>query len=127
VYTTTAIVPGRKSREYQHQKFGLFTFSPLAINPGCFLDLVQRQQIDKQVFLLASPVRAFMDLVCLKKVEWQGMSWIEESMRIDAEVWKGVTSAELRELKDVYQHKRVRHFIQKLEIALGLELAVKGE
>jgi hypothetical protein len=48
-------------------------------------------------------------------------------MRIDAEVWKGVTSAELRELKDVYQHKRVRHFIQKLEIALGLELAVKGE
>src|SRR5690606_20788918 len=95
-YTTTSVVPGRKFKEYQHEQFGAFTFSPLAINPGCFLDLVQRRQADKQVFLLASPVRAFMDLVCLKKVEWQGMSWIRDSMRIDAEIWQGVTSAELR-------------------------------
>jgi hypothetical protein len=127
VYTTTSVLPGRKFKEYEHEQFGSFTFSPLAVNPGCFLDLVQRLQLDKQVFLLASPVRALMDLVSLKKIDWQGMSWIEDSMRIDSEVWLGVTSAELRELKEVYQHKRARHFIERLEIALGLELGVKGE
>lgn len=126
-FTTTSVVPGRKYKEFQHEQFGSFTFNPLAIKPGCFLDWVQRRQVDNQVFLLASPMRAFMDLVCLKKINWQGMSWIEDSMRIDAEVWQGVSSAELRELKEVYKHKRVRHFIQELEIALGLELSVKGE
>ncbi len=126
-YTTTCIVPGRKFKEYRHDQFGSFTFSPLAINPGSFLDWVKRQQVNKQVFLLASPARALMDLVCLKKIDWQGMSWIEDSMRIDAEVWAGVTSAELRELKEVYQHKRVRNFIHNLEIALGFDVVAKGE
>lgn len=122
VYTTTSILPGRKSKEHRHEQFGLFTFNPLAIQPGCFLDLVQRQQVDKQVFLLASGLRAFMDLVCLKKIEWQGMSWIENSMRVDPEVWSGVTSSQFRMLGEVYKHKRVKHFIDELEIALGLEL-----
>lgn len=121
VYTTTSIVPGRKSREYRHEQFGWFTFNPLAIQSGCFLDSVQRQQANKQVFLLASPLRAFLDLVCLKKVDWQGMAWIEQGLRIDTEVWNTVTGAQLGELKMVYKHGRVRRFITELEIALGLE------
>jgi len=121
VFTTTSIVPGRKAREYLHGKFGSFTYSPLAIRPGGFLDLVERRQVDQQTFLLASPVRAFMDLVCLKKIPWQGLGWIESGMRIEPESLGTVTAAQLRVLKQVYQHRRVRDFIAELAIALALE------
>ena len=125
-FTTTSVLPGRKAKECQHEQFGLFTFKPLAIEAGNFLEQVHREQSDKQVFLLASPVRAFMDLVCLKKVEWQGMGWIESSMRIDPELWSNVTSAQLRALVQVYKHKRVKHFIAELATALGLEPGEDG-
>lgn len=123
VYTTTSVVPGRKAKEYRHERFGLFTFSPLAIQPGCFLDLVRRVEADQQSFLLASPARAFMDLVCFKKIAWQGMNWIEQGMRIDRDAWIKVTGAELRALKHVYKHRWVQEFLGELEVALGLELS----
>lgn len=126
VYTTTSILPGRKAKEYRHDQFGLFTFHPLAVQPGCFLELVQRVEVDKQSFLLASPVRAFMDLVCFRKIEWQGMDWIEYGMRIDSEVWEHVTGAQLRSLKNAYKNKRARRFLNELEIALGLEFTSSG-
>lgn len=126
VYTTTSVLPGRKAKEYQHEQFGSFTFSPLAIQSGGFLDLVQREQTDNQVFLLANPIRALMDLVCLKKMEWQGTDWLASSMRVDPEVWTGVSSDQLRVLREVYKHKRVKHFIAELASALGLELGGGG-
>jgi hypothetical protein len=121
VYTTTSILPGRKRKEYQHEKFGMFTFHPLAIQPGFFLESVQRVEADKQSFLLASPLRAFMDLVCFRKIEWRGMDWIESGLRIDREVWSHVTDAQLRSLKSVYKHQRAQRFLHKLEVELGLE------
>lgn len=122
VYTTTSILPGRKSKEYSQEVFGLFTFSPLATHKGYFLELVERIQIDKQSMLLASPIRALMDLVCFKKVEWQGLAWIEQGMRVDNEVWDGVSSADLHSLKYVYKHKRVQVFLNELATILGLDL-----
>jgi len=121
VHTVTSVLPGRKRKEYRHDRFGLFTYCPLAIRPGGFLEQVQRIQADGQTFLLAAPLRALMDLVCLKKIEWQGMNWIERGLRIDREVWRDVTSAELRALKAVYRHQRVQRFLNELEIALGLQ------
>lgn len=126
VYTTTSILPGRKAKEYRHDQFGLFTFHSLAIQTGFFLEQVQRIVADKQSFLLATPVRAFMDLVCFRKIEWQGMDWIEHGMRIDREVWNQVTGAQLQALKNVYKHHRVRRFLNELEIALGLEFKSSG-
>lgn len=57
VYTTTSIVPGRKAKKYSHEQFGQFTFNPLAIQQGYFLELVNRIQVDKQTFLVAKPAR----------------------------------------------------------------------
>lgn len=123
VHTTTSILPGRKRKDYRHERFGLFTYRPLAIRPGAFLEQVRREQAEGQTFLLAGPLRAFMDLVCLKKIEWQGMSWIERGLRIDREVWREVTGAELRALKTVYRHHRVQRFLNELETGLSLELS----
>ncbi len=120
VYTTISIVPGRKAKEYRHERLGLFTFHPLAIQSGYFLELVQRTQVCGQTFLMAHPLRALLDLVCLKKIEWQGIGWIEQGLRIDVDAFNKVTGAELRTLKEVYKYKRTYRFIDELEKALGL-------
>jgi predicted transcriptional regulator of viral defense system len=114
VYTTTCATPGRKSHEYEHPFFGSFSFHPLAINAGYFLELVVREQINKQTMLIAEPVRALMDLVCLRKTEWQGVEWLQESMRIDHEHLGKITGADINTLKLVYKHKRVTAFLESL-------------
>ena len=114
VYTTACVTPGRKSHEYEHPFFGSFSFHPLAINAGYFLELVVREQINKQTMLIAEPVRALMDLVCLRKTEWQGIEWLQESMRIDHEHLGQITGADINTLKLVYKHKRVTAFLESL-------------
>ncbi len=120
VYTTASIVPGRKAKRFTHEQMGLFTFHPLAIQKGYFLELIERIQLDGQTLIIASPLRAFFDLVCLKKLEWQGLSWIKQGMRIDDEALGQVARADLQTLKLVYKHKRVNHYLSNLEVALGL-------
>ncbi len=120
VYTTASIVPGRRVKEFRHERLGLFTFQPLAVQRGSFLELVRRVEANGQGFLVAQPLRALLDLVCLRKIEWQGFAWIEQGLRVDADALKKVTGAELRTLKDVYKHQRVRTFISELEQSLGL-------
>lgn len=119
VYTTASVTPGRKSLEYEHAVFGHFSFHPLATQPGYFLELVERQQSKEQTMLVAKPVRALMDLICLKKAEWQGMDWLQESLRIDDEYLRQVTGADIRTLKLVYKHNRVIRFLDSLARELG--------
>jgi predicted transcriptional regulator of viral defense system len=125
VYTTASIVPGRKAKEFRHERLGLFTFYPLAIQRGSFLELVRRVETNGHRFLVAEPLRALMDLVCLKKVEWQGFAWIEQGLRVDADALNQVTGTELRTLKEIYKHERVRNFIGELE--QSLELVVRDD
>jgi len=114
VYTTACVTPGRKSHEYEHPLFGSFTFHPLATHAGYFLELVDRDQINEQTMLVARPIRALMDLVCLRKSEWQGMKWLQESLRIDYEHLRHITNADIRTLELVYKHKRVNDFLESL-------------
>lgn len=123
VYTTASIVPGRKSSEFEDGLMGRFSFHPLATQPGFFLELVSRVTMNQQIALVATPIRALMDLVCLRKLEWQGMVWFEKSMRIDEERLMAVTGDQIRALKRVYKHKRMQRFLLEFETALGLELS----
>jgi predicted transcriptional regulator of viral defense system len=122
VYETASILPGRKAKEYENELLGKFSFRPLAAKKGYFLELVERVQINKQTMLIAKPVRALMDLVCLRKMEWKGVDWLEKGMRIDYEYLRSVNGGELRTLKLVYKQKRVLRFLEELERELGLEL-----
>lgn len=119
VHTTASILPGRKSKNYEHEKLGSFSFHPLAIQRGYFLEQILRQQLEEQTMLIAKPVRALMDLVCLRKKEWQGMDWLTEGMRIDYEFLKTIKSAEISSLKLVYKQKRVINFLDGLSRELG--------
>lgn len=122
VYTTASVVPGRQVKDFNCEPLGRFTFHPLAIQPGYFLELVERVQLGEQAVLMAQPIRALLDLVCSKKMDWQGIAWLVQGLRIEEEVLNQVSGAELRTLKQVYKHQRVQRFITELEIVLGLEL-----
>jgi len=119
VYVTASVVPGRKSREYEHDRVGKFTFHPLAMEKGYFLELVERVQIKHQTMLVAKPIRALMDLVCLRKIDWQGLDWIVNGLRIEDESLQSVTGPELNTLKQVYKQKKVQKFLSELALALG--------
>jgi hypothetical protein len=119
VYTTASVTPGRKSLEHTHERLGQFSFHPLAIQKGYFLELVERVQISGQTMLVAEPVRALMDLVCLRKVSWKGMSWLTEGLCIDHESLRTITNAEIRILGSVYKERRVKAFLQALARELG--------
>lgn len=114
VFTTASVTPGRKSYTYDHTQLGSFSFHPLATQAGYFLELVDRVQINEQTMLVARPIRALMDLVCLRKSEWQGVKWLQESLRIDDEHLRQITHADIRTLRLVYKHKRVNNFLGSL-------------
>jgi predicted transcriptional regulator of viral defense system len=119
VRTVASVTPGRKSSAHEHSIFGSFSFYPLAIQAGYFLELVERLQIQQQTMLVARPIRALMDLVCLRKVEWQGMAWILAGLRIDPDALRSVTSADFRTLELIYKQKRVRTFLKSFARELG--------
>lgn len=119
VKTVASVTWGSKSYTYQHTSFGDFSFHPLAIAPGYFLELVSRQQHQQQTMLIAKPVRALMDLVCLRKVEWRGIEWLTEGLRIEPASLRGITDADIRTLEMVYTQKRVKNFLKSLAKAIN--------
>ena len=98
--------------------FNSFTFHPLAVYTDRLLELVQRIQITQQTMLVADPLRALMDLVCLRKTRWQGLGWLIEGMRIDQEYLKSIRHTEMKKLMQVYKQKRVNEFLKSLATEL---------
>ena len=120
VYTTVCITPHRKSLSYHLPEIGHLQFHPLAIKPGSFLELVQRVEFSGQHALVASPLRALMDLVCYRKLTWQGLEWFEDSLRIDPELLRQTTKKSMKALRRTYRHKRVQQYLESFARELGL-------
>ena len=121
VFTTASVVPGRKSRQYQNKKQGVYSFHPLAIQRGYFLELVSRIEVDEQILLVAQPCRAMMDLICLRKIDWRGMKWLSEGLRIDPNSLNSITKKDIIILKQVYKQKRLKSFLSSLSQELHLD------
>lgn len=115
VYSTVSVKSGRKSKQYSHPIFGDFSFSPLAINRIGFLEGVQRIHENNQTWLMASPLRALMDLVAYKKIQWQGLEWLQDGLRIDAEHYLHIRKREFKSLKNLYKHTKANEFLEKFE------------
>ncbi len=121
VFTTASVLPGRKMRFFEDKKTGVYSFHPLATRPGSFLELVSRLQIDGQIMLVAKPFRALMDLICLRKVEWKGIEWLQEGLRIDLSLLDNITSEDIQTLQRVYKHKRIKSFLSALDQELNID------
>jgi hypothetical protein len=55
----------------------------------------------------------------LRKIEWQGLGWLVEGLRIDYEHLRIITSADIRTLELVYKQQRVKTFLGSLAKELG--------
>jgi hypothetical protein len=121
VRTTASVVPGRKSSALEHPTLGSFTFHPLALNRDCFLELVERRQLETQIALVARPLRALMDLVTLRKHQWQGIEWLTEGMRIEEQSLREVKRSDIETLTGVYKQKLPNAFLTSLAKDLGLD------
>ncbi len=115
VYTNVSVTPGRKSQVIDHPNFGHFVFNPLALHKSGFLAGVHRHVISDQAMLVASPLRALMDLVAFRKQEWENIAWLEKGMRIDHTHLLQIRSKDFSVLRGVYKHKAVNEFLSRLE------------
>jgi hypothetical protein len=121
VRVTASVVPGRKSSGLEHPTLGSFTFHPLAVNRDRFLELIERRQFSSQVALVAKPLRALIDLVALKKLQWQGLAFLIEGMRIEEQTLKEIKRADIEALAGVYKQKRPNTFLTSLARELDLD------
>ena len=119
VYTTACVTSMKKSRQVSHERYGHFSFHPLAIRQGRFLELVDRVRIQDQSMLIAEPARAMIDLVCLRKTDWQGLDWLTDGLRVDEDDLNQISSAQLRTLAETYKHRRVNDFVKSLAREIG--------
>lgn len=112
---TLSVTPGRRQLAVDHPALGLFRFYPLALRPGFFLEAVDRHVFTGQTALVAQPLRALLDIVCLRKLEIDSIKSLTQSMRIDDELLMQTQSTTWQALQRVYAHKRMTTAIQTLQ------------
>lgn len=115
VPTTLSIVPGRRREDMTVPEFGSFLFRPLALNPGYFLEGVERVVLNGQAALVARPWRALLDRCALLKADRTGLTDLLNSLRIDPGDLVALNTDELDALKPVYRHQRLRSLIDAMQ------------
>lgn len=118
VYTTASVTPGRKTLEFDTPLMGRFTFHPIAIHEYQFLAGVERRKFGVLISFVASPLRALLDLIALRKQHWAGLEWLTSSLRIDEDRLFSLKRKEFATLKPVYKHNAVNDFLRSLELAV---------
>lgn len=118
VYLTASVTPDSKTLKYEPNGWGSFEFSPLVTNDYQFLVGVSRIKVGSSAALVAQPLRALMDLVASRKIAWQGLAWITQGLRIDAEQLQSVSAADFDKLEPVYKHKSARDFLTNLRAVI---------
>jgi predicted transcriptional regulator of viral defense system len=115
VPTTLSVLPGRRQLVVNHPVLGRYRFYPLALQQGQYLQAVDRHSFSGQMALVAQPLRALLDMVCLRKLEVTDMKTLTVSMRIDDELFDSVNPSTWELMQQVYLHKRMRGCIQSLQ------------
>ena len=78
------------------------------------LEFIERRPLGSQVALLAHPLRAIVDLVTLRKLDWQGLPWLTQGLRIEEAQLRTITRLQVQTLLTVYKQKRPREFLRTL-------------
>lgn len=117
VYTMTC-VSSKRSREFK-TPLGVFSYS--CVPQKVFYAGVEKlSDDDGNVFLMASPAKALADYVYVQKRNWTGLEPVIESLRIEPDEFKSVTSDSLELLAANYASRRVQKFIKGMKKDLSL-------
>lgn len=102
--------------------FGEFHYNPTFISKYDFWLEVSRESTQKHSFLMASPLRALLDLVYVRKIEYLGLDYLINSLRIEKSYIKDIKESTCKRLYRVYKSKRVKNFLSELVKDLGYAL-----
>ena len=122
VFVTASVTPGRKTTHFDVSNFGTFDFHPLALEDYCFLVGVDRTTFGQLTALVAQPLRALMDLVALRKVQWSGLGWVTGGLRIDESMLLQLKRKDFVALRPVYKHQATKRFLHELESSMTKSL-----
>ncbi len=115
VKTVTSVLACGRTKKFV-TSFGEFAFYQLPVNEYEFLTGVVRvEEIADEPFLLASPLRALVDYVYIKKIDWQGIRYLTEGLRIEIKQLMQINRNDFFEIKKIYRSKRVLHFLDNLK------------
>jgi hypothetical protein len=120
VHTVLSMTHGGKSVTYEHAQLGRFEFRRMTVKTGSFLQSVGRHELQHAVALVAEPLRALLDLVYLRKSEWQGLDFLTRGMRIEEQQLHSVSRLDIIRLMDVYKGRREQAFLAELQRTMGL-------
>lgn len=118
VFTTGSVSRGRKTIIQDTPSMGQFAFHPLAIHDYQFLNGVERVKLGKLTAFVATPLRALLDLVALRKEQWSGLDWLTAGMRIEDSQLHTLMQRDFAALEFVYKHKAVNGFLHSLARAI---------
>ncbi len=113
VTIVSSIIHSGRSKSFVTD-LGEFEYRVIPVQPYEFLTGVQRGSIYDQPFLIASGIRALLDLVYEKGYEWQGLDFIQDSLRIDVDNLQAITRSDYSDLCNVYRSKKVLKFLQSM-------------
>lgn len=121
VYVSASVTPGRKTLEFETPVMGRFSYHPLAIQKYQFLVGVERLKLDALTAFVATPLRALLDLVALRKNGWTDLGWLTSGLRIDEDHLFSLKAREFAMLRGVYKHRAVNDFLQSLELDVSAD------
>jgi len=112
VYACTSVCL-KNSREFQ-TPLGLFSYTRV---PQQILYTEVERQTDeyRNVFLIASPIKALADYVYVHKLDWLGVTPIIQSLRVEPDDLESVSAESIESLVDNYRSQRVQKFLKGLQ------------
>lgn len=115
VATVTSVLASNRTKKFI-TPFGEFVFYQLPVNEYEYLTSVIRvDEIKGEPFLIASPLRALVEHVYIKKIDWENLDYLTSGLRIDIEQLKKINRNDFSEIKNVYRSKRVLLFLENIQ------------
>jgi len=104
-----------KAKEYQTE-VGVFSFRRVPTN--VFFEGVERLPSG---VLIARPFKALLDYIYVHKKKWIGSRPVIENMRVDNNLFKKISTEEIRHCRSAYPQKRIQKFLLSIEKELNDE------
>jgi predicted nucleotidyltransferase component of viral defense system/predicted transcriptional regulator of viral defense system len=103
-----------RSRRFE-TPLGEFQYVFLPFKEFTFFNGVSRQIINGKAFFMANPLRALADYMSDRKLEFTGIDFLLEGLRIEEESLNTLTKNDFKAVQPVFRAKRVQLFLQRLQ------------
>ena len=94
------------------------TYFKIPFNDYEFLNGILRVELLGKPFFIAGPLRALCDLIYKRKIEQANLEYCLESLRIEKNDLRALTSDDFTQLMSVYRSKRILQFLASLKTDL---------